>query len=183
MKPCLGRCLLGISASPILCTPNLLPDRDALYVPPKAMGHIAGFCVHPMRLAKAERGIHIMAAVYKTYAARGSPHCRSGPAEPMRISKRSRRVNPRVRMRTSSKHDVSWTLGVSIPYPQCTAFIDTNTGRHLANMYLEGLRKLSRDSVRVTDKLPGNFMHLGLIALILPTARIIHCQRHPLDVC
>ena len=40
-------------------------------MPAKATGHIAGFCVHPLRLAKAERGIHIMAAVFKTYAARG----------------------------------------------------------------------------------------------------------------
>jgi hypothetical protein len=31
--------------------------------------------------------------------------------------------------------------------------------------------------------MPLNFIHLGLIALLFPKARIIHCQRHPLDVC
>ena len=33
----------------------------------------------------------------------------------------------------------------------------------------------------MTDKTPGNFLYLGLIALILPNAKIIHCRRHPLD--
>ena len=35
----------------------------------------------------------------------------------------------------------------------------------------------------VTDKNPFNFQHLGLISLILPGARLIHCTRDPMDVC
>jgi hypothetical protein len=31
--------------------------------------------------------------------------------------------------------------------------------------------------------MPLNFEHLGLIALLFPQARIIHCRRDPLDVC
>jgi hypothetical protein len=31
------------------------------------------------------------------------------------------------------------------------------------------------------DKLPGNFKNLGLISLLFPQTRVIHCQRHPLD--
>jgi len=34
-----------------------------------------------------------------------------------------------------------------------------------------------------TDKLPLNFLHLGLIWLLFPRARVIHCLRDPLDVC
>ncbi len=34
-----------------------------------------------------------------------------------------------------------------------------------------------------TDKLPGNFLHIGAIDLILPGARIIHCRRDALDTC
>ena len=37
--------------------------------------------------------------------------------------------------------------------------------------------------VRVTDKNPHNFERLGLVALLLPRARIIHCRRNPLDTC
>ncbi|MGB5279418.1 MAG: sulfotransferase [Gammaproteobacteria bacterium] len=36
---------------------------------------------------------------------------------------------------------------------------------------------------RVTDKMPVNFLHLGLIALLFPKAHIIHCRRNPLDTC
>ena len=37
--------------------------------------------------------------------------------------------------------------------------------------------------MRVTDKMPLNFQHLGLIALLFPRARIIHCVRDPMDTC
>jgi tetratricopeptide (TPR) repeat protein len=36
---------------------------------------------------------------------------------------------------------------------------------------------------RVTDKMPANFLFLGLIAMALPNAVIIHCVRDPVDVC
>jgi hypothetical protein len=35
----------------------------------------------------------------------------------------------------------------------------------------------------VVDKMPSNFMHLGLIHAALPGARIIHMRRHPIDTC
>ena len=35
---------------------------------------------------------------------------------------------------------------------------------------------------RVTDKLPGNFRHLGLLATLLPAATFVHVVRDPLDV-
>ena len=34
-----------------------------------------------------------------------------------------------------------------------------------------------------TDKLPENYRHLGLIAAMLPNARIVHVGRDPMDVC
>lgn len=34
---------------------------------------------------------------------------------------------------------------------------------------------------RITDKLPLNFQHIGLIEQLFPNARIIHCTRHVLD--
>ena len=35
----------------------------------------------------------------------------------------------------------------------------------------------------MTDKLPHNFIFIGLIKLILPEAKIIYCKRNPLDNC
>ncbi len=34
---------------------------------------------------------------------------------------------------------------------------------------------------RITDKMPLNFQHLGLIEILFPNAKIIHCTRHVLD--
>ncbi len=38
------------------------------------------------------------------------------------------------------------------------------------------------DSLRLVDKAPLNFFHLGLIALMFPRARVIWCRRDPRDV-
>lgn len=58
--------------------------------------------------------------------------------------------------------------------------------QRVAEDYLQALDSLpSEHSDRaeyVTDKMPGNFFHLGWIALVFPRARLIHCSRHPLDV-
>ena len=35
---------------------------------------------------------------------------------------------------------------------------------------------------RIVDKMPLNYLHLGLIALLYPQAKIIHCQRDPFDI-
>jgi tetratricopeptide (TPR) repeat protein len=34
---------------------------------------------------------------------------------------------------------------------------------------------------RVTDKMPSNFQHLGLIQALFPHARVVHCGRDPID--
>jgi tetratricopeptide (TPR) repeat protein len=36
---------------------------------------------------------------------------------------------------------------------------------------------------RIIDKQLGNYLFIGLIQQLLPGARIIHCQRHPMDMC
>jgi tetratricopeptide (TPR) repeat protein len=52
-----------------------------------------------------------------------------------------------------------------------------------AEAYLEHLRSLGGAAARVTDKMPGNVFHLGLIAVLLPRARVIFCRRDPRDTC
>lgn len=56
--------------------------------------------------------------------------------------------------------------------------------RALGEEYLERCRmhrKLGR--AFFTDKMPNNFHHLGVIATILPNAKIIDVRRHPLACC
>lgn len=55
--------------------------------------------------------------------------------------------------------------------------------RQVGVSYLDHLRRLSGNSAVHIDKMPANFMLLGLIRLALPKARIIHCRREPLASC
>ena len=51
----------------------------------------------------------------------------------------------------------------------------------LGTSYLDAIQPLAPAAKRITDKMPGNFFHAGLIHLALPNARIIHTRRDPRD--
>ena len=55
--------------------------------------------------------------------------------------------------------------------------------KELASGYRQQLAQRSTVAARVIDKMPSNFLHLGLIHAALPGARIIHLQRDPVDTC
>ncbi len=57
---------------------------------------------------------------------------------------------------------------------------DLNT---LADAYIKNLKKISNNSQRSTDKLPINFKWIGLIKILMPNSKIIHCYRNPMDNC
>ncbi|MEM9002874.1 MAG: sulfotransferase [Cyanobacteria bacterium P01_F01_bin.86] len=70
-----------------------------------------------------------------------------------------------------------------IPYPECLQSVSPGVLNGFAEGYLKRTVQLAPKAKFTVDKLPGNFMYLGLIALLFPNAKIIHCQRHPLDTC
>jgi tetratricopeptide (TPR) repeat protein len=74
-------------------------------------------------------------------------------------------------------------LGSGEPYPECVAALDSDTAERLAEAYLARLERDAGDAIRSVDKMPDNFMRLGLIALLFPQARVINCVRDPLDTC
>ena len=53
----------------------------------------------------------------------------------------------------------------------------------LARSYLQRLDTLAPGAARVTDKMPLDFWHLGLIACLFRDPVILHCTRDPLDTC
>lgn len=57
------------------------------------------------------------------------------------------------------------------------------TVRSIADEYISHLRSFSATARHVTDKMPHNFMSLGLIHLAFPNARAVHCKRNPVDTC
>ncbi len=66
----------------------------------------------------------------------------------------------------------------SLPgYPRTVRDVPPDRMAAMAEDYLRG----AGDGTVVVDKMPVNFLHLGLIARVLPGARVIHCTRQPLD--
>lgn len=53
----------------------------------------------------------------------------------------------------------------------------------LSRNYLEAVRQRFPAADVVTDKRPDNFLHIGLIKALFPTARIVYTRRNPLDNC
>jgi tetratricopeptide (TPR) repeat protein len=72
----------------------------------------------------------------------------------------------------------------AVRYPQALGRLPVGELRAMGEEYLTRTR-IQRKSDRpyFIDKLPNNFMHVGLIHLMLPNARIIDARRHPLGCC
>ncbi|MFQ5470195.1 MAG: sulfotransferase [Gammaproteobacteria bacterium] len=68
-------------------------------------------------------------------------------------------------------------------FPLCVPDLSTEQLNNLAQQYLVHLREICNNAEFITDKMPHNFLRLGLIALLFPNAKIIHCKRNPLDTC
>lgn len=71
-------------------------------------------------------------------------------------------------------------------YPQALGVLDTEQPSiyaEAAKVYHQQLQTLSPQSQFVSDKMPHNFLNIGLILRMFPNARIIHCRRNPVDTC
>ena len=60
--------------------------------------------------------------------------------------------------------------------------LDKETVQRLAQQHLGWLSDLHRTAARVTSKMPCNWRYLGLLAVLFPQARFIHCRRDVRDV-
>jgi hypothetical protein len=69
-------------------------------------------------------------------------------------------------------------------YPEVLAGLSAEECRALGEQYLEQTRiQRKTDKPFFVDKMPNNFLHIGLIRLALPNARIIDARRHPMACC
>lgn len=69
------------------------------------------------------------------------------------------------------------------PFPHNIATIAPQKLRELALEYVRKLKSHARSKQRIVDKLPHNFLRIGLFAALLPNARIVLCERDPVDNC
>lgn len=69
-------------------------------------------------------------------------------------------------------------------YPDALAELSADDCRALGEEYLDRTRiQRKTDASFFIDKMPNNFLHVGLIRTILPNAKIIDARRHPLACC
>ena len=69
------------------------------------------------------------------------------------------------------------------PWPECIEDLSDDDLNAPAKVYLDTLRARSETAVKVIDKMPQNFLHLGFAALLFPKTVFVHCVREPLDTC
>ena len=69
-------------------------------------------------------------------------------------------------------------------YPGNLPFLADEELASLADAYENEIRKLANGSFSVVlDKMPNNYLHVGLLAVLFPQARVIDCRRNAMDTC
>jgi len=80
-------------------------------------------------------------------------------------------------------HDTLATLGgENTDFTDSLRQLDRTTVQRLALRHLERLRQLDPTALRIVDKMPENYLYLGLLASLFPRAKLIHCRRDLRDV-
>lgn len=96
-----------------------------------------------------------------------------------------RRLGRHSRLWPCGELEVVEALGLELAgnrhYPQGLVGLSGEAFARAARTWPERVPGGVPDGLRVIDKNPLNFIHLGLISLLFPDARIIHCRRDPLD--
>ena len=89
-----------------------------------------------------------------------------------------------------SSHSMVTGLGelpfvLQFGYPVTTGLLDSSEESltKFRNDYLEKLESLRDKNLIITDKMPQNFLYVGLITACFPEAKILHVKRDPAAVC
>lgn len=68
-------------------------------------------------------------------------------------------------------------------YPQNLSDINPEYFKRFGQQFIDETRVYREQAPLFIDKMPNNFMHIGLIRLILPNAKIIDARRSPMACC
>ena len=79
--------------------------------------------------------------------------------------------------------DIPERLGTDTHFPACVDELDSRHLTAMAESYCQYTHQMAENEARITDKMPMNYLNVGLISLMFPNAKILHCTRNPLDTC
>ena len=68
-------------------------------------------------------------------------------------------------------------------YPQCLDNMSKDYAKKLADDHIKTLQQKEPNAKYIVDKMPHNFLGLGVINLLFPNTTVIHCKRSPIDTC
>ncbi len=68
-------------------------------------------------------------------------------------------------------------------YPEILHDLDDDYFRRFGEQYIADTRAYRGSAPLFIDKMPNNFVHIGLIRLILPNAKVIDARRNPMACC
>jgi hypothetical protein len=75
------------------------------------------------------------------------------------------------------------TAGTGAVFPNNIPALDQPRLGACAAEYVARLQRRAPDAKHITDKMPANFLAIGLIHVMLPNAKISHVSRNPVDTC
>ncbi|MEO5758828.1 MAG: sulfotransferase [Mesorhizobium sp.] len=82
---------------------------------------------------------------------------------------------------------IATTMGLSMGFGQAFGqqlkSMTKEQSRTLTGEYIANLRQYSATASHIVDKMPHNFEHIGLIGVLFPNAKIVHCRRDAIDNC
>lgn len=82
-----------------------------------------------------------------------------------------RKITVRMQEITKSKHG----------FPGVVQLMDQQKVNGFGEKLMEELQAFNPQARHIVDKMPHNFQALGIIQMLAPKAKVIHCMRHPLD--
>ena len=74
-------------------------------------------------------------------------------------------------------------IGSSQSFPLNIADITQEILDRYSSSHLQAVQSLAHGEKVIIDKMPSNFVFLGLIELLFPDAHVLHCVRDPMDTC
>jgi tetratricopeptide (TPR) repeat protein len=93
-----------------------------------------------------------------------------------------------LRLARQSFESIREVVGREGALAECVAALEPDHLKELARRHLEGLQEIVNRSEldtrpdRIVDKMPDNYLYVGLIALLFPRATILHVRRDPRDI-